>query len=295
MNPFVRKVALFFGLAAGLYASFTIFLLPPILRVTYGPSIEEQLTTSFANAESREYAVLILGNSRVYSGVNPDQLTLPAFNFAHNNDSFNQMYYKLQWVLQRGKELKAVVVGVDYFQFSVFSDTRNYVYAGFFDSQYMADYKGKPQWATYYRELLRPYKLRALVRDPIYRHDLKANGQFIRRGEPDPNDFIRRSFDRLEIQEMYFKKILETCAKESIQVFLCMPPLRDVELRQYDPRQVKEFNAYISTFLGEHVSYLDYSTSQDFEMEDYIDFSHLGEHGADKFSKMLSMELRISQ
>lgn len=288
MRIFLRKVIIFFALAACLYVCFTLFLLPVVLRAAYGPNIQEQLAMSFKNAEQRQYEVLILGNSRLYCGINPDQFALSAYNFAHNNDTYNQMYYKLKWVLNKGKKLNTVIVGVDYFQFSIFTDTRNYAYGPLLGSDYMADYPGYKYLITYYKELLKPYKLRTLIKDPIYKHSLKANGQFVRLGEPDPNDFIKRNFSRLPVQEKYFQKILDQCKTHDIKVYLVMPPLRDVELAQYDPAQVEEFKQFISTFLNEEVVYLDYSTDPDFTINDFIDFSHLGPEGADKFSRTLS-------
>lgn len=295
MRIFLRKVTIFFALAAFLYVSFTIFLLPVVLRWAYGPNIKEQLNTSFKNAELRQYEVLILGNSRLYCGVNPDKFTQPTFNLAHNNDTYNQMYYKLKWVLNKGKKLNAVIVGVDYFQFSIFTDTRNYAYGPLLGSDYLADYPPYKYMLTHYKELIKPYKLRTLIKDPIYKHDLKPNGQFVRLGEPDPNDFIKRNFSRLPIQEKYFQKILDECKAQGIKVYLVMPPLRDVELAQYDPAQVEEFKRFISTFLNEQVVYLDYSTDANFTINDFIDFSHLGPEGADKFSRDVSERIRNTE
>jgi hypothetical protein len=275
-------------LAMCCYVGFSIWVLPKILVSVYGPNIEQQIDQSFSNASQRDFEIVVVGNSRLYCGVNPDQFTSPTYNFAHNNDSFNQMFYKLRWLLDSGKKINTVIVGVDYFQFSIFSDTRNYAYGEKLGQEYLRDYQGKNYWITYYKELLRPYKLRALVKDPIYRHDLKENGQFVRRGVPDERDFIRRNFTRLPIQVEYFERILEVCREHKIAVFLCMPPLRDVERSQYDATQVDDFKKFIASYLSEDVTYLDYSSDERFTIDDFIDFSHLSQDGADKFSRLLN-------
>lgn len=291
MRTFLRKVTIFFTLASLLYVSFNLVVLPEILIRAYGPNIQQQLNISFNNAEQRQYEVLVLGNSRLYSGLNPDKFTQPTYNFAHNNDTYNQMYYKLKWVLSKGKKLKTVIVGVDYFQFSIFTDTRNYAYGSLLGSDYLADYPPSRYLVSYYKDLLKPYKLRTLIKDPIYKHDLKDNGQFLRLGKADPNDFIKRNFTRLPIQEKYFQKLLDECKAQRIKVYLLMPPLRDVELAQYNTEQVDEFKRFISTFLSEEVVYLDYSTDTNFTIKDFIDFSHLGSDGADKFSIILNEKI----
>jgi hypothetical protein len=291
MSAFIRKTITFLLIAAAGYVAFTLLALPFILRWAYGPNIKEQLAISFRNAEARNYEVLILGNSRLYCGINPDQFSQTTYNFAHNNDTYNQMFYKLKWVLSKNKKVSSVIVGVDYFQFSIFTDTRNYAYGPLLAPEYMADYPAGRYRLTYYKEMLKPYKLRALVKDPIYKHSLKDNGQFIRLGEPDPGDFIKRNFNRLPVQEKYFQKILDECKQQGIKVYLVMPPLRDVERQQYEPAQVEEFSKYISSFLNDQVVYLDYSTDSQFTISDFIDFSHLGPEGADKFSAMLSVAI----
>ena len=50
------------------------------------------------------------------------------------------MYYKLQYLLDNGCKVDTLVIGTDYFQFSVFSDSRNYVYDGLLGNDYLRDY-----------------------------------------------------------------------------------------------------------------------------------------------------------
>jgi hypothetical protein len=288
MRKFVIRILLFLTLAAIAYVSFTFLVFPRILKSVYGPSVEEQIDKSFQNAKERDYELLILGNSRLYCGVNPDQFNVKAYNFSHNNDSFNQMYYKLKWVLDNKQHLRYVIVGVDYFQFSIFSDTRNYVYAKYLGPGYMGDYRPYRHLYSYVRETLNPYKIRTLVKDPVFKHDLKDNGQFVRNGIPKEDDFIKRNFARLDIQVNYFEKILETCREENIIVFLCMPPIRDVELMQYSDEQLNDFDQFIKAYESDHVFYLDFSRDPRFEKHDFIDFAHLSQSSADKFSHIMS-------
>ena len=106
----------------------------------WGPNTRNQIEMSFKNALSSEASCWFLGNSRIYR-INPDMIENGHwYNFAHDNDSYNQMYYKLQYLLDNGCKVDTLVIGTDYFQFSVFSDSRNYVYDGLLGNDYLRDY-----------------------------------------------------------------------------------------------------------------------------------------------------------
>ena len=93
--------------------------------------------TIFRNAEKRPYDMVFMGNSRIYRGLNPDSFTTKSYNFAHDNDSYNQIYYKLLFLTAQNKKIQIVLLGVDYFEYSVFSDSRNYEYSKIFNKSYL--------------------------------------------------------------------------------------------------------------------------------------------------------------
>ena len=60
----------------------------------------EQIKMSFENSIADNYNCYFLGNSRIYRNINPEMMTtVKAYNFGHDNDSYNQMYYKLLYLL----------------------------------------------------------------------------------------------------------------------------------------------------------------------------------------------------
>jgi hypothetical protein len=292
MKRFIVKLIWFLSLACVAYTFFSFFIFPPILRSVYGPTVKEQIDRSFQNASRRNYQLVVLGNSRLYCGVNPDKFEYTAFNFAHNNDTYNQIYYKLSWILERNKELQYVILGVDYFQFSILSDSRNYAYGRHLGQDYLRDYPAYHYLYSYVRETLHPYKLKTLIRDPIFKHDLKDNGQFIRRGVPKDEDFIKRNFSRLDIQIRYFEKILQTCEQNNIRVFLCLPPMRIEEIRQSSSEQIQDFNSFIAKYTKDGVRYLDFSRDSRFNKNDFIDYAHLSLAAADRFTAMLNDSIK---
>jgi hypothetical protein len=292
MKRFLLGLLVFFSLSAVFYVAFNLLLLPKLLVATNGPNIEDQLNMSFANAAKSDAKILILGNSREYCGVNPDKFSIKAYNFSHNNDSYNQLYYKLMWILDKGVKPQCIVLGIDYFQFSIFSDMRNYAYGPLLGKDYLADYKKKKNYKLdHYKSFLKPEKVRKLVKGPNYMQSLKANGQYVRNGVPDEADFLKRNPERKEIQVKYFEKILAECKAQNIKVFLCMMPLRPAEIQQYKPEDLADFNRFVGQHLNENVVYLDYSRDTSFKMEDYIDFSHINQKAADRFSLMLDRDI----
>lgn len=291
MKKFIAKLSFFLLPALAVYIIFSWLLLPQLLIYFYGPNIEQQVNSSFKSAATRNYDMVILGNSRLYCGANPDQFAIPTFNFSHNNDSYNQLYYKLKWILNQKKKVKHVILGIDYFQFGIFSDTRNYVYGQWFAPEYLQDYRQKNYWLAHHVDLLRPEKIQNLVLRPIYKHDLKPNGQFVRVGQASADDFIKREPKRLAIQVKYFEQILQLCKEYDITVFICMPPLRSSEYKQYTEIQKKEYRDFLSPYLNCRIRYLDFSTNPAFTLDDFVDISHLNQKGADRFSKMLSDQI----
>ncbi|WP_298148603.1 DUF1574 family protein [Flavobacterium sp.] len=289
MKEFIIKTIKFGIVPAIFYVLFCLFAVPKLLEAKMGPNIQQQLQFSFQKAKEREYQQLVLGNSRMFCGVNPDLFSTKTFNFSHNNDSYNQLYYKLLYVEKQGKKVNSVVLGVDYFQFGIFSDTRNYVYGDFLGTDYLKDYKPKNYKIWYYVDLLHPSKIRKLIFDDKEKHGLKENGQYIRLGTPEKEGFEKREFKIDERQLMYFNKILQYCKEKSITVYLAMPPLRDVEYKLYTKNELEQFDEIIQNAVdNKTVFFFDFSRSPDYNVNDFIDFTHLNQIAADRFSKAVN-------
>ncbi len=290
MRRFLKQIFVFLGLSAVFYVLFGLFLLPSLLEWRMGINIEQQLEKSFSYAKTRKYDMVVMGNSRMFCGVNPDKISIPAYNFSHNNDSYNQLYWKLEWLKEHGKKIDYLVLGVDYFQFGIFSDSRNYAYFKYLGEGYQADYPKKDYRLLYYKELLRPVKVRSLFKKEVEDlHDVKPNGQYLRFGVPKEGAFIRREKKTVPLQFEYFKRILLECQANGIRVFLVMPPLREAEMRNYTPEEVANFERLMKGFLKKgKVDYFNFSCDPHFKWNDFIDFTHLSQTAADRFSTQLN-------
>lgn len=293
MKQFILKILLFF-FPAFAYSIFAILFMPYFLSLSNGPSTKDQITYSFENASNLEYELLILGNSRTYRGINPERLSIKSFNFSHDNDSYNQIYYKLKYLIDIEKDIKYLILGVDYFQFSFKSDTRNYVYADFLDSKYMDDFEESSVFVKnmdYYFNNINPKKILSLY-PKENKPFLRQNGQYIKTGFAKETDTITRDMNRLEFQIKYFVKTLSLCSNKNIKVFMVNLPTRQNELKSYTNNEIDEFDNFIKSYVdNKYVFYLNFSTLEGFTTEDYTDITHFNEKAANRFTELLNIKI----
>lgn len=293
MKQFILKILLFI-LPAFVYSIIAILFMPYFLSLSNGPSTKQQITYSFDNASNLEYELLILGNSRTYRGINPEKLSYTSFNFSHDNDSYNQIYYKLKYLIDIEKDIKYLILGLDYFQFSFKSDTRNYVYADFLDSKYMDDFEESSVFVKkidYYFSNINPKKILSLY-PKENKPFLRENGQYIKPGFANETDTITRDMNRLDFQIKYFDKILSLCDKKSIKVFIVNLPTRQNELNSYTNNEIDEFDNFIKSYVdNKYVFYLNFSKFEGFTTKDYTDITHFNENAANHFTEILNKKI----
>jgi len=272
-------------------------------------STEEQIDKSFNLALNNNYKTLIVGSSRIYRGVNPDKLTFSeAFNFGHDNDSYNQIFYKLLFLEKKKKAFNYLILGTDYFQFSIFSDTRNYVYRKYLDKKYLKDYKNYHwkdtdnkvnRWITiHFSNIFKFFTTRLkniIIKKETYSY-LTKKGQFVTQLKSDPRPINQgnNENDAILLQKKYFDKIFQFCKRKKITVFMVMPPARTEELKNISQSTLKLYDFFLdSTIKKQKGYYLNYAADQRFTGEDFADIAHLGKEGADKFSNILNQDIII--
>lgn len=277
----------------------------------YGPNTRSQIEMSFGNALKSNATCWFLGNSRIYR-INPDVIEGGRwYNFAHDNDSYNQMYYKLQYLLNNGCRVDTLVIGTDYFQFAVFSDTRNYVYDDLLGKEYIRDYNKFPikervnnlkrLIITKQTSLGRTFM--AFVRNSSNNgngtviHQLRKNGSYLNdEGIAKEDDIAQRDTTMLDIQTQYYEKTLSLCRSNGIELYVLMMPVRDNELRGYTSTFITRFNEYIEGTLsrngyqGHFIDMSDLPEFKDYRM--YTDITHLNSTSADLFTKCFYEELQ---
>ena len=290
MRKFLTSIFLFI-IPFFIYIIFAINILPYLLEKVNGPDTEKQLRVSFNNVLQNDFDLLLLGNSRVYRGVNPDKLSVSSYNFSHDNDGFNQLYFKLKYLEKRNISYKYLVIGIDYFQFSTFSDTRNYIYGELFGQRYLDDYQSNlfSSKLAHYSMVSNP-KILLYLKPKKTIPFIKKNGQYIRDiGKASLDDKVKRDITKSPLQIKYFNKIIEYCNKNSIKLFFVMLPLRQNELDSYSQSEIINFDNFIKK---RNIIYWNFSLDTLYNLEDYTDITHLNSKASDRFSLQLNDSIK---
>lgn len=301
MKKFIFKTILFTTLSVLLIQNYCKWS-SEVSQIYYGASTEEQIRMDFNNAIADEYNCYFLGNSRIYRGINPDVfVSVNAYNFAHDNDSYNQMYYKLLYLMENNKPIEYLIIGTDYFQFSVLSDSRNYIYSSLFPKEYINDYKEKSWIETqedYYTRLWtnKQNTLVLLHRDiPTVVNYQKENGQYITNGNANPNSYIDRDYSVLDVQYKYFQRIISLCEENDIKLYIIMPPLWEGETSSHTDQEREKFNLMIRNELSKTPyanNYINYSEENGLSSyQDFIDVTHLKPESADEYSAYINEKI----
>lgn len=264
-----------------------------VLNKHHGPSTEELIRKQFSDIEVQGDSIecIFLGSSRFARGITPELFDMCSYNFAHDNDSYNQMYYKLLYVHDRCPNLKRIVVCYDYVSFCNFTGTRNYVYHKYFPNVYTNDYS-----SNFYNNYIYPilksaqnfsYVIRSF-KNAVPVSYLTGKGQFVlNEGMASINDKITRSTDILQIQESYFNQIIEFTKLNNIDCWLVTMPIRDGEYKSYSNTFIDNMRRKALSY--ENIHYIDYSRNADFlKLEFFSDICHFNKQSADLFSKELS-------
>lgn len=272
-----------------------------------GPTTAEQIHMSFDHAVSDDYNCYFLGNSRIYRNINPDCFpSVHAYNFGHDNDSYNQMYYKLLYLIEHKKPIKYLIIGTAYFQFSFLADTRNYIYSKLFPEEYQQDFGDKSRldiMLEYYKTIwsnkqnARSACLKFILNKPAppnITHQ-KDNGQFVEPGTANPDEVIDRNYSVLDIQLDYFRKIIAACEANGIQLYVIMPPLWSGETQLHTDEERKVFDDMIrselsgTAFAGNYINYSEENGLSPYT--DFTDITHLNAEASDRFSEYISEKI----
>ena len=306
MKKFIRNLFIFTACLSALLAMYCKLTLDASVKYM-GENTKQQIERSFQNAAAGDYNCYFLGNSRIYRDINPDLFTgVNAYNFAHDNDSYNQMYYKCLFLQEENKKIDSLVIGTDYFQFSFLGDSRNYIYDRLFGLEYMRDYNTSIA-DEIFADIVYFWKTKrnsAQFLIPYFRGEpagenisfLKDNGQYVVYSKATDADTVDRSGVVMEVQKQYFLKIIEYCADNDIELYVIMPPARDEELASYTEEEMDSFDRMIEDALGERFQgrYLNCCDLPEFKhYSNYTDITHLNAEAADRFSGYLNDALGL--
>jgi hypothetical protein len=293
-------VAIYSVLFIGLY----IIVSSKLLSKFYGQTTKQQIEQQFANLTSQRDSIecIYLGSSKFYRGINPHLITPCGYNFAHDNDSYNQIYYKLLYADQCCPRLKRVVVCFDYVSFCVFSETRNYVYHRYFSKEYSLDYSN-----NFYNNYIYPYLIGTKNLPKIILSYFDANrpeppyltdkGQFVTPGKAQEDDYVKYCTYIYNLQVSYFNKIVKYCLDHHLECVLVAMPNRDGEYWNYDKAFIDKMNNLALNAQKQYSCfYLNYIRDKELlDVSLFCDVSHFNQYGADLFSRRLNVEINRNQ
>ena len=291
-----------------------------------GPNTKHQIEQSFHNVSDSKYALLFIGNSRLYRGINPDMFNYKAYNFSYDGDTYLQTYYKLKYLSDKQLSCKYVVISADYFSFSLLADNSNANYYNYLDANYkkvcngnlvkvpnFKEAKKSPERNTWYlfdkmdelniwfntwitkniSNSVIPF-LKGLKTTEANRPFMRENGQYLVNTQASANDFIERSSDVYKPLQAYLDSTLLICGKMKVKVFLTMLPTRENELKNYTPAFKSEMTQYFNSLANDtSVYFLNYQNGTSYTITDYADLTHFNEAGANKFSKQLNRDIEL--
>lgn len=318
-----RNEFLYFFWKVGLYSlpiilvvSVYFFTAKEHRSVLNGISMSEQLNQGFHNAVASKTETYILGNSRCYRGLNPDVLGSSVYNFAYDNETFLEQYYKLIYLKKHGNIPSTIILGVDYFEFSFVSVALKDIYKNYFSPDYLKSTNKftvksnnqlselnnfiNSQVATLFGRSASQYLdflyYHYVLNEPIQYPYLKDNGQYIISPLPSAKegDFVKRDSIILDIQKHSFESIVSFAKSHNIKLFLVMPPTRQIERDSYRLEFTKRMDEYfISRCMEGSVYYINYFNDNEFVTADFMDDTHLTPVGADRFSEKLRMDIEV--
>lgn len=305
MKKFISKCAIFILIMAALIALYC-YVSAGSVRKYIGINTSEQIITSFDRVQSNSYDCLFLGNSRIFRGVNPDKFpSVNGYNMGQDNETYNQIYYKLNYILDKGAKPKYIILGIDYHAFSYLSDSKNYVYASYFPKEFLDDYDDADSSFLYRKTRMltnlwsnKQNAFEAFMKDMFHKTPdenipyMRDNGQYVIGGEASGDETVDRDYTIMPLQWDYYLKIIDLCVENDIDLYAVMLPLWDGETKSHTDEERKEFDDKIRASLSENGfegHYFNYYEENGLSpYSDFADVTHLKPEAAEEFSKWLN-------
>lgn len=282
-----------------------------LAKKEYGPNMDEQIQQQFRAIDDKQYDTIILGNSRLYRGINPELLNSNCYNFAFDNDSFLECYYKIKYLEKIDKLPKCIILGVDYFEFSFVSAGMQATYDLYFDKEYdnvianchSLSFDTESNFDKKINKLINNFCImnyynatsylfnRFILKDKRVSY-VSTYGQYKIYPQPKATlgDYLTRSSLIMTEQKEAYDKILSFCKDSNIKIIQVMLPLRDIEINCYTSEIRDDFDKMFDKC--EFSRYLNYSEYTDFDLKDFMDDTHLNLSGADYFTTLLNKDLK---
>lgn len=262
-----------------------------------------ELKSNYLEAHTNEIAVLFLGSSHAFYGINPANVKEKSFNAAYVSQSLDLDADILEKYSANWKSLKFIVIPISYFSlYSTLKNSneswrlRNYeVYCGI---------ETKYDFFNHF-EVLGRFEQSV---NRLYLHYIKKNSlltsSYLGWGEHKTTmgktDFFNSGVIAAKrhtgISEEYFEKnkavlecIISFAKQRNIQVLFFTPPAYRTYSERLDTKQMNQTTSLMTDLASNHhnVTYVNLLKDDSFTISDFHDADHLNKLGAKKLSVMI--------
>ena len=260
------------------------------------------------NADSVE--TLVIGSSHAFYGIRPEFLDGNTFNLANVSQNWTQDLFLLKYWSDRYKKLKTVICPVSYFSFfdCAMEDAgerfRCRYYRIYMDCDLYNSLRDRLEVSDIVtaREKMSKY-----LRKEAADFDRFAWGMAYKLSEKDMEDWndtaeveatvarhTAENDDYVDYNYSSLKGIADFCHSRNIRLVLVTTPCWRSYCERLKKEQLEKMYGLIRDLQEEYgLQYLNCLEDSDFLADDYYDFDHLSDVGAEKFTKMLNEALKM--
>lgn len=272
--------------------------------------------------------ILIFGSSHALYGVNPQYFSKSAYNFAYSAEDLFHSYLKLKKYIGSLPALKVVILNIDYFSFGYFEKKSQFRNIAYGYNKYLPDYLSFRYYLELISPFFRcrswftdNFKSRYIkkehpavienanlsddfsVTDAFEKDTIMASGYYFTKknnreliNDKKASEQIKAfavdnySGENLFKNESLLKKFLTLCKKHNIKVLLITTPYFPTYYNNFPLEKSALMYQVIKRNLDENrgIYYRDYSQSNVFTLNDFMDNDHLNARGARLFTRILN-------
>ncbi len=293
-----------------------IFILPLITMVVGLEYIAQQTPNSyrykdeFIENNCDSINTLILGSSHSFYGINPEFLGNNSFNLANVSQDLKFDLYLLRRYIDKCKNLKTLIVPISYFtlyetpldkgdeKFRVKFYER---YMGYCDSIQNKFEKLEIYNIKIFQEKITKYFKSLCGKDTDFGYNSNgwATGYSVSKiGNNIESDAIKTvarhtpNGQYLKENIEYLNQIAELCHKYNIKLYFITTPTLSAYYNKIDTERWNFTKSVVNEVcIKYNASYFNYLNDDRFNECDFYDIDHLCHKGAEKFSKILKIEI----
>ena len=268
-----------------------------------GSTTKQRIEEAFSTIKSQDPLELIcFGNSRIYRGVAIEHVSEQAYNFAFDGETFPQIYWKLEFLEDKGLLPDTIILGIDYWSFSSSSAHLAWYYGPYFGYSKLLEFHIS-DYLMYSKRLLKLYfqgswnYIRSYVLGDIekQRAILNSYGQYIFDLKHNPTPILKdRRLNMLTGNKAYFEAILNDF-QNKCEIIVVQPPYRSLELNNMGKTQMDLVKKYFTNCLRKKpIPFFDFSNNtSSFSDSSFYDITHLRLEDSKRLGDLIRSEMNL--